>query len=217
MPDLSKSAPDTLAGTRGQSLVADSQGNITNSAGQYALDSAELANIILAVKRNAGKFCVTPKRRYVLIRVPGGGMWKTRYVTKLSKPLRFGAPSGQVASRDEAAEWGAEATSGDPYPFTNLRLSEHDLRFKQKSGGVISKRVPGGEVFARVGDKANDPRKGADAARLLAALKKLHQNGRRVSRIDVNEAGHVTYRDSGQPFFVCVLVEGLEFPSSPPA
>ena len=201
----------------GAEFSCDSQGNITNSTGQYALDSAELANTVLATKRNAGKFCVTPKRRYVLVRVPAGDVWETRYVTKLSKPLRFTAPLSQVRSRDEAVEWGIEATTGGPYPFPNLRISEHGLRFKQKSGGVISKRVPGGEAFARVGDKADDPRKGADAARLLASLKKLHQSGRRVSRIDVNEAGHVTYRESGQPFFVCVVEEGLEFPALPPA
>ena len=201
----------------GAEFSCDSRGNITNSDGQYALDSADLAKTILATKRNAGKFCVTLKRHYVLVRVPAGDVWETRYVTKLSKPLRFTAPSGQVESCDEAAEWGAEATVGDPYPFPNLRLSEHNLRFKQKSGGVISKRVLGGEAFARVGDKADNSRKGADAARLLALLKKLHQSGRRVSRIDVNEAGHVTYRESGQPFFVCVVEEGLEFPALPPA
>ena len=31
----------------------------------------------------------------------------------------------------------------------------------------------GGEVFARIADKAEDPRKGADAVRLVAAIKDL--------------------------------------------
>ena len=63
-----------------------------------------------------------------------------------------------------------------------------------------------------MGEKADNPDRGADAARLLAALKKLRQAGKRVSQIEVNEAKHVTYREAGQLFFVCGLDDGLEFP-----
>jgi hypothetical protein len=91
-------------------------------------------------------------------------------------------------------------------------LIDDGLRFKQKSGGVISKRVPGGEVFARLGEKAEDGRKGADALRLVATIKELLKRGKRVSKIEINEMQHVLYREGGQLVFISALQEGLEFP-----
>jgi hypothetical protein len=89
---------------------------------------------------------------------------------------------------------------------------EDGLRFKRKSGGVISKKVRGGELFARSGDKAEDPARGAEAERLVAAIKGLQKVGRKVNRIEINEAKHVMYREGGQLFFVCALHADLEFP-----
>ena len=62
------------------------------------------------------------------------------------------------------------------------------------------------------GDKAEDACKGADAVRLVAAIKELLKAGKRVSRIEINEARHVLYREGGQLLFISALQEGLEFP-----
>jgi superfamily II DNA or RNA helicase len=196
----------------GEELSCDTQRNITNAEGQYAVDAADLAEAVLKVKRSGGKFRVTPKRHFALVRVPADKGWETLYVTQLEKPLRFEAPARKVVSSDEAAKWAGGAQAGVSYPFAGLATVDGGLRFKQKAGGVISKKVRGGEVFARVGDKAEDARKGADAARLLAAIKEMLRVGKKVSRIEINEARHVLYREAGQLFFICTLDEGLEFP-----
>jgi hypothetical protein len=196
----------------GAELTCDSQRNITNVHGQYAVDTAELAEAILKIKNSGGKFRVTPKRQFVLVRVPFEEEWETLYVTRLVKPLRFDVPARHAGVSEEAAQWALSAQTGDPYPFDGIPVGDGDLRFKQKSGGVISKKIRGGEVFARSRDKADEPEKGAEAERLLALLKELHRGGRKVNRIQINEAKHVLYREAGQLFFVCALRADLEFP-----
>jgi len=197
----------------GVELSCDSQGNISNAEGEYASDTAQLTAAILGVKKSAGRFRVTPARRYVLVRVPEGDEWVTRYVTRLATPLEFrktdAAPQG---STDDWRQWAGHAKPGDPYPFGNLKASLDNLRFKRKQGGVISRRIRGGESYARSGERAGDSVKGADARRAIAALNQLLQRGRNVSKILVNEAGHVLFREGGKEFFVCALEKGLEFP-----
>ncbi len=219
LPTEEQIAPDSLeAGSiypgqyEGAELSCDSQRNITNADGQYAKDTADVAEALLKIKGSGGKFRVTPKRRFVLVRIPTGEGWETLYVTQLAKPLRFDVPTRKTESTEEALKWASSGQAGDPYPFAGLPVIDDGFRFKQKSGGVISKRAPGGEVFARIGDKAEDPRKGADAVRLVAAIKQLQKVGKKVTRIEINEARHVLYREAGQLFFICALQEGLEFP-----
>jgi hypothetical protein len=196
----------------GTELSCDSQRNITNADGQYALDTAELADTLLRIKGGAGKFRVTTKRRFVLVRVPSDEEWETLIVAHLSKPLRFDVPRLKAGASEEAVLWVSSAQPGDPYPFAGLPVVEDGLRFKQTTGGVISRKVRGGEIFARSGDKADNPRKGADAIRLVSAVKELRRTGRTVTRIHINEVRHALYREGGQLLFLCSLDEGLEFP-----
>ena len=196
----------------GAELSCDSQRNVTNTAGQYAVDTADLVDAILKIKGTGGRFRVTPKRHFVLVRIPADEEWETLYVTQLTKPLRFDVPARQSRSNEEAVDWARRARAGDLYPFSSLPLIDDGLRFKRKSGGVISKRVRGGEAFARRGDRAENACKGADAARVVAAITELQKVGQKVSRIEINKARHVLYREAGQLRFICALNEGLEFP-----
>lgn len=198
----------------GAELTCDSQRNITNAEGQYAVETADVAEAILKIKGSGGKFRVTPKRRFVLVRIPTQEEWETLYVTQLAKPLRFDVPTRRAGSSEEAVKWTSTAKSGDFYPFAGIPVTDDALRFKQKLGGVISKKVHGGELFARNGDKAEDPCKGAEAVRLLTAIKELQRVGKRVNRIEINEARHVLYREGGQLRFICALRGELEFPQT---
>jgi superfamily II DNA or RNA helicase len=196
----------------GTELSCDSQRNITNADGQYATDTADLADALLKIKGSAGKFRVTSKRRFVLVRVPSDEEWETLFVMQLSKPLHFDVPTRKAGASEESLEWVSSARTGDPYPFVGLPVIEDGLRFKQRAGGVISRKVRGGELFARAGDKADNARKGADALRLVAAVKELQRVGKTVNRIEINEMRHALYREGGQLVFLCALDQGLEFP-----
>jgi superfamily II DNA or RNA helicase len=219
LPSETQIDPDSLTPSKpypgeyeGMELTCDNQRNVRNAVGQFAVDTADLAEAVSQVKGSAGKFRVTPKRHFVLVRLPAGEEWETIYVTRLPRPLRFTDPKSGRGSKEEAATWATSAAPGAPYAFGGLAPFLTDLRFKQKAGGVISKRVPGGEVFARTSARALDPQMGADAERLLATIKSLQAAGKKVGRFDVNEALHACYRDAGQLYFLCALQKGLDFP-----
>jgi hypothetical protein len=147
------------------------------------------------------------------VRVPDGDEWETRFVTQLSQPLDFSISESAQSIAVDPATWARTAKLGDLYPFEDQGVQEEDLRFKKKAGGVVCKKVRGGELFARVGERAADRAKGADAARIVSALHALQNLGRSVSKIDVNESNHVVFREAGKQYFVCVLEKGLEFPA----
>lgn len=196
----------------GVELSCDSQRNITNANGQYAVDTADVAEAILKIKGSGGKFRVTPKRNFVLARVPSDEEWETLFVMELARPLRFDVSTRRGASIEEALTWASTARVGDLYRFAGISVIDDSLRFKRKSGGVISRKVPGGEVFARIAEKAVEHKRGTDGVRLVMAIKELQRAGKRISRIMINEANHVLYREAGQLFFICGLDVGLEFP-----
>lgn len=196
----------------GQELTCDTRGNISNLAGAYASDTAELALLVIRIKGSGGSFRITPKRQYVLVRLPLGEDWETIFVTQLQEPLRFEeAEIGK--SLDQAIQWQDGATPGDAHPFGGLKIIEPQLQFKQKAGGVISKRARGGEVFARLEGKSENQAKGANAVRLIAALQELRAAGKRVGRISVNAVEHALYRENGQLYSITAVPGGLEFPA----
>jgi hypothetical protein len=219
LPTESRIDPATLVpGERypgqyeGMELSCDALRNVRDLSGRFARDTRGLAEAVLAVKGTPGRFKLTLERRLVLVRVPVGSDWQTVFVTRLATPLEFADAKEDLKPAVAPEVWAKDAKTGDPYPFDNLPLVEKELRFKQKAGGVISKRVRGGEVFARQDTRAEDPEKGADATRLVTAAKVLHSAGRKVSKIELNTALHVFHREGGELFFICVLDKGLEFP-----
>jgi superfamily II DNA or RNA helicase len=198
----------------GIEFTCDTRGNVRDVHGRYASNPGELAEMVRAVKGAAGRFRVTPRHRYVLVHVSELDDWTTRFAGQLREPLRFDSGNDGVPADDVAIdEWAKTAAPGSPYPVSSIATTIDDLRFKRKGGGVISKRVPGGEVFARVGDRAGDAVCGEDAARLIAAVKELHARGQQISHLEVNAKNHVLHRAEGRLYFVCVLTRGLEFPS----
>ena len=81
----------------GIELTCDSQRNIRNGAGEYAEDTAELAEAILRIKGSGGKFRVTPRKHFALVRLPVQDDWQTLFVKRLKRPLR--ASTHDVAVR----------------------------------------------------------------------------------------------------------------------
>lgn len=199
----------------GIELSCDTRGNVRDVQGRFAINPGQLADLVRAVKGSAGHFKVTPRYQFVLVRVAELEDWSTLYVTRLAEPLRFQATAEASEPTNDAQleEWLKTAVPGALYPLASIPTTIDGLRFKKKGGGVISKRVPGGEVFARVGDRALDAACGADASRLIAAVRELHAKGEQVSHLEVNAKNHVVHRTEGKLFFVCALAKGLEFPS----
>ena len=208
-----KPGDDYLGEYEGAEFSCDMKGNIQHESGIFAKNPGTLPETIISVKGSAGRFRITPSKRHVLVRVSRQDDWATLYVRTLEEPLDFSVEQPlKSIDTESVAEWIAGAQPGTRYPFEAIPISEDGLRFKAKRGGVICKRVSGGEVYARTGDRASDPGKGQDAAALISVLLAFRNVGVSVSQLLVNEKDHVLYREGGKLFFVYALKSGLEFP-----
>jgi hypothetical protein len=131
----------------------------------------------------------------------------------LEAPFDFsdGPATRNRLDSSEHGNWIKQAAGGDEYPFhqTNTQLK---LNFRQRRGGVISKRIPNGEAYARVGSEAVDRVKGEDARRLVESCKRLQIHGLFNSQFEINDLNDAVFHSGGKVFFLSHLESGLEFP-----
>lgn len=196
----------------GEEYSCDSQGNLKTLDGSYLPDPYGVVKSVIKMLGRPGRFFVTPKRSYVLVRVSEGVEWTTRLVQVLAGPLpkidsRL-APQAPAVDRDQ---WVQSAKPGDPYLPGDVGTIDR-VKFSRKRGGVIARKVPSGEVFARVGTAAKNPTLGADADRLLTALRTVTGSGVQLTHVELNENLDAVYRRDGKIYFLAALEQGLEFP-----
>lgn len=195
----------------GEIYSCDSQGNIRDQQDRQVANPKAIYEAVREVLGRPGRFFVTPRKHYLLVRVPGGDDWETRFVTALPGPLAFVVAPSAVESTVDRVEWLKVANPGDPYPF-ELQNPTEKLKFSQKQGGVIAKRIRRGEVFALVGREARNEQSGRDASNLLQGLKSLQLRGEQVSHFEIDSRLDAVYRKEGRLWFIASLKEGLEFP-----
>ena len=180
----------------GNEFSTDFQGNVTDLEGQVAVNPQGIPQFLQRFKGQPGRFRVTGKNSAVLVRVQGeGDVWTTVYGGTLAQPFDFGIESCQADKVDID-----RLVPGDPYPGPIRPADEY--RFRQRRGGVITKRVTGGEAFAH----------GPDADKLISALKEIRYSQRPPTKIYVNELGHAFWRMEGNPHFLAALDGQLDFP-----
>jgi len=179
----------------GEEFSADSLGNVSDGEGRIALNPQGVPALVTKLKRQPGRFRVTRKRSAILVLIPADdGGWSTLYGGTLGEPFQFALADG-TPDFDPS-----HLSLGDPYPGPLEPVTQ--FRFRQRGGGVIAKRTPGGEVFAR----------GPEAERLASALRELARGHRPIPKIFVNELGHAFWREEGAPRFITALQGELEFP-----
>jgi superfamily II DNA or RNA helicase len=180
----------------GEEFSADSLGNVSDADGRTARNPQGVPKLIVELKGQPGRFKVTPRRHAILALVPDEQHgWRTIYGGILHAPFQF----GQATDMDGPVDI-THLALGDPYPGPVEQAMP--LRFRRRGGGVIAKRVAGGEVFAQ----------GTEAERLTAALREQARAHRPVSRILVNRFGHVLWVEDGVPRFIAALSGDLKFP-----
>jgi len=195
----------------GDEFKYDTNGNISKCNKEYVKNSGSLLDKIQKINNGPGRFKVTPKCNYVLVNVLNGRVWITKFVCKLEDPFEYHG-QGPRPSTEAIKAWAAEADPGTLYSFQSLPIS-YEVKYKTKKGrNIISKKVKGGEVFARTEEKANDKHMGRDADFLVGIIKILKTKGTSVLKLEVNEMNHVLFRQGGSLNFVYALKKGLEFP-----
>ncbi len=195
----------------GEEYSCDSKGNIKNLKGQYVINPGNLPSLLKDIKGSFGTFKVTPIRKYVLVIKPDKDGWKTLYVARLLEDFVF--QSKDLIPKENTEEWiDKNDKPGVLYPFVQLK-TELNLKIKKNAKSeVISKKILHGESYAKTGSAAIDPEKGMDSQRIIENIKKLKQEGKDITTIEINELNHVLYRENGQLYFICKLNKGLEFP-----
>ena len=181
----------------GTEFSSDSQGNVTDDEGRVAVNPQGVPEKIERLKGRLGRFRVTSRMNAILVRVQTeSDGWITLYGGILAEPFDF-----ETTSAQEVDVQIGHLTPGDPYlgPIHPSR----EYGFRQRLGGVITKRIRGGEAFAQ----------GEIADHLVSVLKDVRQSHARVSRIFVNQLNHVFWRENGVPRFITALDADLEFPA----
>jgi superfamily II DNA or RNA helicase len=176
----------------GIEYTCDTLGNVIDAEGRYAKNPQDVWERVIRVKGEPGRFRVTPHRRLILARTKQGERWQVHYAGRLAEPFEFESP--------EMVE-PQPSRPGDPYRGPLEPCVE--LRFRQKGGGVVAKRVPAGEAYAR----------GRAAEELVAVLRQLsNQRGRPISKFFVNAKNEAYWLERGKAFFITSLPETLGFP-----
>jgi hypothetical protein len=88
-----------------------------------------------------------------------------------------------------------------------------ELLVRSKAAGYrIARKIPDGEAFARTGDQAEDPARGAEAAALIARIKHVEtETGKMIRKIELLDNREVVANVKGQRIVLLMLSAGLEF------
>lgn len=181
----------------GTEYSIDTHGNVLDADGRIARNPQGIPERFARICGGTGRFRVTPVLRAVLTRRRGSdGSWETIFCGFLDEPFDFGQPRGSGSEVDVG-----RLGPGDEYqgPVEPCRT----VWFRRRRGGVIAKRIRGGEVYAR----------GPQAERLVRAVTELaRSHGAQITKICVNHLDHAFWWEGGKPRFITALEGELEFP-----
>jgi hypothetical protein len=95
---------------------------------------------------------------------------------------------------------------GSDYPLNLAHGKTYSVL--QRDERLIAKKERGRISFVRSLDKETDPAKRLRLHDIQKALRGVYQSGRQISKIFVNDLGHVGYLYQGHAYFVGIAPEG---------
>jgi len=193
----------------GIEFSCDSSGNIFNSNEKPAINPQDIPDKIFKIRGEYGRFKITPLKKYVLVLKKESNQWNTYYVTALSEKFKFKRESKESSFDEKSAKPGSE------FPDSLADGSMEEIIFKKKGGrGIIAKKHPSGrgELFARVGEKAEDKIKGDDALKIIEMLQKMQNKNKKATKFFITNEKHVIYLEKGKYYYITSIEKGLEFP-----
>lgn len=192
---------DTYPGDtdEGNEYTRDSQGTIRTAEGLLIEPHPELATMLKASRKSAGRFRVTPAKRYIVELEKTAGEWRGVFLGALSSPIVA------VHSEDDHAHAG-DWQPGDAYPLE--RVSGKSFSVLQRDPRLIAMKERGQPRFVLSEERLSDPEKRRALSELQAFLKSAYQKGHRISKITVTKDGHVVYVFENQATFAGLAPEG---------
>jgi superfamily II DNA or RNA helicase len=177
----------------GREYSRDSQGTIRTTDGLLVEPHAELAGILKASHKVAGRFRVTPVRRHVIELEKTGDGWRGMYLGTLTSPLRSVQPE---EGHPENQNW----QPGDEYPLA--RVSGKTFSVLQRDPRLIAKKERGQARFVVPAARISDPNKQRMLTDVQKFLARAYQKGHRISKITVTKEGHILYVFDNRAIFV---------------
>ena len=183
----------------------DSQGNVTDLEGRLVVNAEGVAASVRAVKPTGGRFRISHKLGLIIVPIASARRVTPWVVGRIQEPFRFAEPRafGATLSSDEAASDGSRV-SGFAGP---LDTAGGAYQIRQKRGGVIERRGPGGREFAATEPVGNA--RADNARRVLAAWRQTGQPG---TKFFVNREGDAYYLQAGVPRLLAHVPEGFDWP-----
>jgi superfamily II DNA or RNA helicase len=191
----------------GQEYSVSTVGTVHNQFRRLITNPQGVGDMVASVRgRPGGRFRVTPEYRLVLVWKGGPDDPGEPYlVGRLDEPFAV-APE---VTEDEAAQLDVSFLSpGDPYPGPTDRRGG-SFKISKRGGGQIERPMKGGTEWAATDGPEGDPR--TTAARDLLA--RWNQLGQPVSRINVNQMGHIWYEEGGSRRYLGQAPLGFAWPT----
>jgi superfamily II DNA or RNA helicase len=142
-----------------------------------------------------GRFLVTPKR-FHLVKLLGQA--DALFLGQLKELPRPGSSSVPLITDD--------LRLGSDYPINLAHGKTYSVL--QRDERLIAKKQGGRVTFVRSLGKESDPIKRSRLENIQKALRGVYQSGRQISKIFVNDLGHVGYLYQGRAYFVGIAPEG---------
>jgi superfamily II DNA or RNA helicase len=200
---VSLRAGDTYPGDtdEGRDYTRDSQGTIRTGDGLLTEPDAELITILKQSRKAAGRFRITPVKRYVVELEKIGDSWRGVYLGTLSSPVR------EVRlDEDESARQNWQP--GDVYPLA--RVSGKTFSVLQRDPRLIARKERGQARFVVPDNRVTDPEKRRALIQVQGFLGSVYKRGHRISKITVTKEGHVVYVFDNQAIFAGLAPEGAD-------
>lgn len=196
-------AGDTYPGNtdEGREYTRDSQGTIRTGDGLLIEPHEELTKILKQSRKAAGRFRITPIKRYVIELEKTLDGWRGVYLGALSSPIRDVKPEESETANQN---W----RPGDAYPLA--RVSGKTFSVLQRDPRLIARKERGQVRFVMPRDHVSDPEKQRTLLQIQAFLSRAYQQGHRISKITVTKEGHVVYVFDNQAVFVGLAPEGAD-------
>jgi superfamily II DNA or RNA helicase len=183
----------------GREYTRDSQGTIRTGDGLLTEPHSELAVMLKGSRKAAGRFRITPIKRYVIELEKIGDNWRGVYLGTLSSPVHSVQPEQDLIERQN---W----QPGDQYPLS--RVSGRSFSVLQRDPRLIAQKEHGKVRFVIPDSRVSDPEKRRALKHIQAFLGDAYRRGHRISKITVTKEGHVVYVFNNQAVFVGLAPDG---------
>jgi superfamily II DNA or RNA helicase len=186
---------------QGLAFTRDTQGTICTEDGAFIEPHPELLAVLKNSRKEAGRFRVTPSRRFVLELDKTDAGWRGVYLGRLSSPVTVVQHStNDLPERD----W----KPGDAYPL--IRSTGKIVSVLQRDQRLLAMKTKGQVRFVPPLPEISDGAKREALFRIQSFLRSAFSKGHRVNKVTVTREGHVVYVWENQAYFVGHAPEGPE-------